>query len=99
MKLSKIIAAYLAGVSTALLLGASAATLTITTSAAQDARLGPAFGDLLGTRNAQGQPRSATVAEVRAHLIDYMRQVVLSYERRLAVEALPAPSAFDPTGS
>lgn len=93
----KLITAYIAGLITALSLLAGAATLTITTTAAQDLRLGPAFGDLLGTRNAQGQPRSATVAEVKAWTIEQYRQVVISYERKLAEQALPAPDAFEPS--
>lgn len=73
------------------------ATVTITTTAPQDARLGPAFGDLLQVRNAQGEQRNATVAEVRGWLIEQMRQVVLNYEDRIARAAVPPPSPFDPS--
>lgn len=73
------------------------ATVTITTDAAQDARLGPAFGDLLQTRNGSGLVRSATTAEVKAWLIVQLQQVVQNYEDRLAKAAVAAPAAFTPT--
>jgi hypothetical protein len=73
------------------------ATVTITTDATQDSRLGPAFGDLLQTRNGAGQPRSATTAEVKAWLIVQLRQVVQNYEDRIAKTAVAAPASFDPT--
>lgn len=67
------------------------ATLTITTTAPQDARLGPAWGAKLGLG------RDATVAEVKAYLIKVLRNGVIEYETQQAVAALPAPSAFTPT--
>ena len=73
------------------------ATVTITTDATQDARLGPAFGDLLGLRNGSGQPRNATTAEVKTWLITQLRQTVQNYEDRLAKAAVAAPATFDPT--
>lgn len=73
------------------------ATVTITTDAAQDARLGPAFGDLLQVRNASGQQRSATAAEVKAWLIAQMQQVVVAYEDRQAKAAVATPSPFTPS--
>lgn len=73
------------------------ATTTITTDAGMDARLGPAFGDLLGLRNGSGQPRTATTAEVKAWLIVQLRATVQAYEDRLAKAAVAAPASFDPT--
>lgn len=73
------------------------ASLTITTDAPQDARLGPAFGDLLQVRNSSGQVRNATTAEVKAYLIDILRGVVQNYEDRLAKAAVASPAAFTPT--
>jgi hypothetical protein len=73
------------------------ATVTITTTAPQDARLGPAFGDLLQVRNASGQVRDATTAEVKVWLIDQLRAAVQNYEDRLAKAAVAAPAAFTPT--
>ena len=66
------------------------ATLTITTTTAQDQRLGPAFGAKLGLG------RNATASEVKAHFIDYMRQVVQDHEREESIRALSA-TAFDPS--
>lgn len=66
------------------------AAVTITTTAPQDVRLGPAFGDRLKL----GRPATAT--EVKNWLIDQMRAVVADYENRQAVAAL-VPTAFDPT--
>lgn len=73
------------------------ATVTITTTAPQDTRLGPAFGDLLQLRNASGQPRDATTAEVKTWLIDQLRATVQQYEDRLAKAAVAAPAVFVPT--
>lgn len=67
------------------------ASVTITTTAPQDARLTVAFGALLHPGN------NATTAEVKAHLIEYMRRVVQDYERNVAIAAVAAPASFDPT--
>lgn len=93
----KIITAYFAGLFTALALAAGAATITITSTAGDDLRLGPAFGDLLGLRNGSGVARSATTAEVKTWTIGVYRQVVQSYEDRLNKAAVAPPAAFDPT--
>lgn len=95
--MSKLIAAYLAGLATALALAAGAASLTITTSAPDDARLGPAYGDKLGLRNGAGAPRNATTAEVKSYLVGILRSDVQSYEDRINKAAVAAPAAFDPT--
>lgn len=55
------------------------ATLTITTTAAQDARIAAAFGSQLNLG------RDATGAEVRAAIIAYVRNTVLAYEQTQAV--------------
>lgn len=67
------------------------ASITITTTGAQDARLTVAFGALLhpGT--------NASAADVKAYLIEHMRQVVQNFEQQQAIAALPAPGAFDPS--
>lgn len=67
------------------------ATVTITTDAGQDARLGPAFGDLLVLRNGSGQARNATTAEVKAWLIAQLRATVQAYEDRLAKSGCNGP--------
>lgn len=66
------------------------ATVTITTDAAQDARLAPAFGAKLGLG------RNATTAEVKADLIAYLRGVVQTYETEQTRIANP-PAVFVPT--
>ena len=73
------------------------ASVTITTDAPQDARLAPAFGDLLQLRNASGQQRNATTAEVKAWLVARMREVVQNYEDKVAKAAVANPASFDPT--
>lgn len=67
------------------------ATVTITTTGAQDTRIAAAWGDRLSL----GGP--ASLAQIKAAIIDMaIRQVVQNYEQRLAVAAL-APTALDPT--
>lgn len=61
-------------------------TITITTDNALTARLATALG------KQQGFGRDATAAEVKAYLIDHIRQIVWRDERR---EVAPVP--FDPT--
>jgi hypothetical protein len=67
------------------------ATVTITTTGAQDARLTVAFGDFLhpGT--------NATTADVKAWLISELRRVVHEYENKVAHAAVAAPAGFDPS--
>jgi hypothetical protein len=67
------------------------ASITITTTGAQDTRLTVAFGDYLhpGT--------NATTADVKSWLISELRRVVHEYETRQAVAAVPPPAAFDPS--
>lgn len=67
------------------------ATVTITTTAPQDARLGPAFGDLLKLGG------NATTAQVKQWLIDQLTNVVIQYEQQQAIKAIAAPGAFTPS--
>lgn len=66
------------------------ATVTINTTAPDDARLAPAFGAKLGL------PGNASTAQVKADLIAYMAKVVQDYEREQAIRALAA-TGFVPT--
>ena len=59
-------------------------TLTINTTAAQDARIVAAFG----ARHGLG--RDATGAEVKADVVRFLREVVLEEERRSAVRTAAA---------
>ena len=63
------------------------ATLTITTTPEQDARIVAAFTSVIQPVDENGVPRDVTGAEVKAHLIQYMKNVVLNYERRVAYES------------
>jgi hypothetical protein len=67
------------------------ASITITTTGAQDARLTVAFGAYLhpGT--------NATTADVKAHLIEHLRKVVHDYESAIAHAAVQPPASFDPS--
>ena len=60
------------------------ATLTITTTAAHDARIIAAFGARLNLG------RDATVAEVKAQVIGYVINAVQEYEQRVATAAAAA---------
>lgn len=66
------------------------AITTITTTPAQDARLAAAFGTRLGLRDAQGAPRNATAAEVKADLVEYLKRVVADEERATAMRSAAA---------
>ena len=74
------------------------ATLTITTTGAQDTRIIAAMTDRLQPVDGSGDPRNATAAEVKTWMIDQLRNVVHSYETRLANEAASAGvTPIDPT--
>lgn len=60
------------------------ATLTITTTAPQDARIVTAFGRYLGF------PSDATGPQVKQAVIDFMINVVREYERKVAADAAAA---------
>ena len=59
------------------------ATMTITTTGAQDTRIIAAFRDLTGNP-------TATAADVKAWMIRHLRGLVHSYETRVANEAASA---------
>lgn len=54
------------------------ATITITTTTADDQRVAPAFGNYLGL------PGNANTAQVKSAIIDFVKNVVFSYEKRQA---------------
>lgn len=74
----KIIAAYIAGLLTAVALGAAAASTTITTTGAEDARIVVAFGDYLRLG------RNATQGEVKSAISVFVQGVVFNYEAEQA---------------
>ena len=63
------------------------ATLTITTTSEQDVRITRAFGYALSKEDEDGNHVDATGAEVRQHIIDFIKQTVLHYERMEAKRA------------
>ncbi len=62
-------------------------TLSITTNASQAQRIATAFGRLKNRRETDRTPRDATGAEVKAEVIDFIKQVVISYEQDVAMQA------------
>jgi len=73
----------------ALLAHALAGSITITTDSAQDARIVVAVGSIMNLG------RNATQAEVKAFLVQYLRQSVQDYERRQNMSTF-TPPAIDP---
>lgn len=67
------------------------ATITITTTGPQDARLAVAWGDFLHPG------RNATTQEVKEWMIEQLRKVTRDYELRVAQAAVTPPASFDPT--
>ena len=57
------------------------ATITITTTTAQDARIVAAFGERLGLG------RDATGPEVKAELVELIKAIVKQYEERQAAQS------------
>lgn len=74
----RVIAAYIAGLVTALGLAAGAAVTTITTTAPEDARIVAAFGKYLNLG------RDATQPEVKAAIIVWVKGVVFNAEAEAA---------------
>ena len=62
-------------------------TLTINTTALQDARLIIAFGNRLQTRDASNVRRDATGAEIKADIIRYITSVVLDDEQSVSAKS------------
>ena len=73
-------------------------TLTIDTTPEQAQRIATAFGRLKNLREADKTPRDATAAEIKADVIEYIRQVVINYEQDVAMQAASkAVPALTPT--
>ena len=72
------------------------ATLTITTTTAQDLRLVSAYGLFLNLVDANGDPRTATAAEIKSSIINSIKQVVFDQENKVEIEAISIP-VFDPS--
>lgn len=63
--------------------------LKINTTAAQAARISAAFGTVLGTKTEDDPPvpRDASAAEIKAHVIQFIKETVLRVERNEAGQA------------
>lgn len=72
------------------------ATLTITTTTAQDLRLIDAYGKYLNLVDGNGDPRTATAAEIKASVINSVKQVVFDQEHKTDVEGISI-AAFEPS--
>ncbi len=57
------------------------ATITITTTGAEDAILGPAFGQALSL------PGNANTAQVKAAIINWMKNIAFQYQEQQAIQA------------
>lgn len=72
--------------------------MTITTTAQQAQRAAAAFGKALNLVDANGNPRNATEAEIKAYVIAHLRMLVHRIEKREALTPPPhTPTPFDPT--
>jgi len=65
-------------------------TLTITTTTQQDNLIVAAFGDRIGL------PGNASAAQVKAEVINFMKRVVETYERKQNDNAF-TPTNFNPS--
>ena len=74
-------------------------TLTIRTTAAQAQRVSIAYGRLLNLRTPdKSAERSANAAEIKAAIINQIRQTVLEHEQGVAAEAaIAAVADIDPS--
>ena len=72
------------------------ATLTINTTPEQDLRLIDAYGKYLNLTDANGDPRTATAAEIKSSIIGAIKQVVFDQEHKAEVAAI-STAAFEPS--
>ena len=71
-------------------------TLSLDFTAGQAQRLAVAFGKYLNLRDVNGAPRDATVADVKAYLIEHCKSVVHRDEHAVAAGAI-TETPFEPT--
>ena len=67
-------------------------TITIDVTAPQANRISSAFGKAWNLKDNDGNPRDATLAELRKFLIDQLAGVVYGMERKEAMEAVSPPA-------
>jgi hypothetical protein len=66
------------------------ASMTITTTNPQDARIAAAFGSYLGLKDGNGDPRNANAGEIKGEIIAFVKLTVQAYETQQAVSAATA---------
>lgn len=71
-------------------------SITITTSAPQAQRLATAFGGFFTLKDAQGNPRAATELEIKAWIVQRLREIVMQYEHDKEAKAITV-APFEPT--
>jgi hypothetical protein len=75
------------------------ADMTITIPDQDVSRVTEAYGSILNLRDASGNPRSATPAEVDKAITEWLHQSTLDYERRKNTYTfVPPPMNFPPAG-
>ena len=67
------------------------ADMTITIPDEDVTRVTEAYGNILNKRDAEGNPRDATPAEVDKAITDWLHQSTLDYERRKNMAAYSPP--------
>ena len=67
-------------------------TITIDVTAQQANRISAAFGKAWNLKDGAGEPRTATLAELRKFLIDQLAGVVYGIEHKETVEAVQPPT-------
>lgn len=67
-------------------------TLTIDVTTDQATRIATACGKAWGLKNAAGNPRAATLTEIRKFLIDQMKGIVIGIEKQAAIQAVAEPA-------
>jgi hypothetical protein len=73
------------------------ADMTITVPDADVPRVQEAYGSILGKKDAGGNPRPATNAEVQKATTDWLRDSTMDYERRKNTYTfVPPPTNFPP---
>ena len=63
------------------------ASVTINFTAANAARLRDAMAETRSLKDKNGDPRPATVADLKEYIIEDLKQLVLNSERRVAARA------------
>lgn len=88
--MKKFLGAVAAVVLSCFYVSAFPASITITTTAPQDARLLAAFQDKIRPVDAQGNPRTVTATDVKQWIIQDLQSVVQNYEVQQQIQTITA---------